>query len=93
MKQILLFFWIFVATSCSFETKKDKTMKIEDVVQKANPWLDYAGVVGVAQSVEKGKDVILVLVSSNTDSLKKQIPKTFHGYPVILKYVGEINAQ
>jgi hypothetical protein len=63
MKQILLFFWIFVVTSCSFET------------------------------VEKGKDVILVLVSSNTDSLKKQIPKTFHGYPVILKYAGEINAQ
>lgn len=68
-------------------------MKIEDVIQKANLWLDYSGVVGVAQSKEKGKDVILVLVSTNADTLKKQIPKTFHGYTVILKEVGEINAQ
>lgn len=93
MKKILILCLIWVFVSCVYEGKHEKNMKIEEAIKSADSWLEFPGVVGVAQSREKGKDVILVLISVSSDSLKNKIPKTFHNFSVIVKEVGEINAQ
>ncbi|MCF2446636.1 hypothetical protein L0657_21950 [Dyadobacter sp. CY345] len=93
MKKVLILclFWVFV--SCVPKGKYEKNMKIEEAIKNADSWLDFPGVVGVAQSREKGHDVILVMISANSDSIKNKIPETFHNFTVIVKEVGEINAQ
>lgn len=93
MKKVLILCWFWVFVSCVHEGKNEKSMKIEEAIKNADSWLDFPGVVGVAQSREKGQDVIVVLISVNTDSVKNKIPETFHNFTVIVKEVGEINAQ
>ena len=50
------------------------------------------GVVGTAIGQDKGKPCILVLTASNTEQIRKKIPATVDGYPVIVQYTGEIRA-
>lgn len=93
MKKVAILFWLIFTFSCTKESKNGYNMKIEEAVRMADPWLDIKGVVGVAQSKEKGKDIILVLISTKPDSLEAAIPATYYGHKVVLKEVGEINAQ
>ena len=58
------------------------------VVEEAAAWLDLDGVELVAPGKQSGRDCIDVGCSRPLDELAGQIPKTFHGYPVVLKDSG-----
>lgn len=62
------------------------------VVEEAAAWLDLDGVELVAPGKQSGRDCIDVGCSRPLDELAGQIPKTFHGYPVVLKDSGTITA-
>ncbi len=66
---------------------------IEQVQQEhTDAWMAMPGVVGTAIGQSKGKPCILILTASNTEQIRKQIPATVEGYPVVVQYVGEIRA-
>jgi hypothetical protein len=66
---------------------------IEQVQQEHTAaWMAIPGVIGTAIGERKGKPCILVLTASSTEQVKKQIPATVDGYPVIVQYVGDIRA-
>lgn len=66
---------------------------IERVQQEhTNAWMAMPGVVGTAIGQSKGKPCILILTASNTEQVRRQIPTTVEGYPVIVQYVSEIRA-
>jgi hypothetical protein len=66
---------------------------IEQVLQEhTNAWMAIPGVVGTALGVEKGRPCILVYTASNTAQMRRQIPSTVEGYPVVIEYVGEVHA-
>jgi hypothetical protein len=66
---------------------------IEQVQQQyTDTWMAIAGVVGTAIGQQNGKPCILVLTASNTDQIRKRIPATVEGYPVVVRYVGEVRA-
>ncbi len=66
---------------------------IEQVQQKhTDAWMDIPGVVGTAIGQSKSKPCILILTASNTEQIRKQVPATVEGYPVVVQYVGEIRA-
>jgi hypothetical protein len=66
---------------------------IEQVQQEHTPaWMAIPGVVGTAIGECKGKPCILVLTSSNTKQIRRKIPATVEGYPVVVQYSGEIHA-
>ena len=46
------------------------------------------GVVGTAIGQSKGKPCIRILTTSNTEQIRKKIPATVDGYPVIVQYIG-----
>jgi len=69
------------------------TKTIEQVQQEHTAaWMAIPGVIGTAIGERKGKPCILVLTASNTEQVKKQIPATVDGYPVVIQYTGEIRA-
>ncbi len=61
-------------------------------IEEAAAWLDLDGVEMVAPGKQSGRDCIDVGCSGPLDELAGQIPKTFHGYPVVLKDSGTITA-
>lgn len=66
---------------------------IEQVQQEhTDAWMAMPGVVGTAIGESKGKPCILILTASNTEQIRRQIPATVEGYPVVVQYVGEIRA-
>jgi hypothetical protein len=66
---------------------------IQQVQQEhTKAWMAIPGVVGTAIGESKGKPCILILTASNTEQIRKQIPATVEGCPVVVRYVGEIRA-
>ena len=64
-----------------------------DAIDAASAWLDIDGVEGVAQGVNDGRDCIVVGCSLPLAELKKKIPETFQGYPVVFADWGIVSAQ
>jgi hypothetical protein len=70
----------------------DKT--IEQVQQEhTEAWMSIPGVVGTALGQCEGKPCILVLTAANTEEVRRTIPSTVEGYPVVVQYTGEIHAR
>lgn len=68
--------------------------KIEEALAKATEkWMDMDGVVGVGQGKIRNQHCIEVFVSFKTTELIKKFPKSFRGYKVKVKEVGELFAQ
>lgn len=61
-------------------------------IEEAAAWLDFDGVEMVAPGKQSGRDCIDVGCSRPLEELAGEIPKTFHGYPVVLKDSGTITA-
>jgi len=55
-------------------------------------WMAIPGVVGTGIGESHGKPCILVFTASNTEEVRKRIPATVDGYPVVVQYTGEIRA-
>jgi hypothetical protein len=56
-------------------------------------WMAIPGVVGTALGQCDGRPCILVLTASNTEQVREEIPPTVDGYPVVVRYSGEIRAR
>jgi hypothetical protein len=70
----------------------DKT--IQQVQEEhTDEWMAIPGVVGTAIGQCDGKPCILVLTASNTEHVRRTIPPTVEGYPVVVQYTGEIHAR
>ena len=66
---------------------------IGQVLREQTPeLLSIPGVVGTAEGSRKGKPCIEVYVVKKTPELRKRIPKSLEGYPVILKETGNIRS-
>ncbi len=69
----------------------DKT--IQQVQQEhTEEWMAIPGVVGTAVGQYKGSPCILVFTASNPDQVKRQIPSTVDGYPIVIQHMGEVRA-
>jgi hypothetical protein len=67
---------------------------IEQVQQEhTEAWMAIPGVVGTAIGQHKGKPCILVFTAANTEQVRRKIPPTVEGYPVVVQYTGEIHAR
>ncbi len=64
---------------------------IEIALDEASTWLDLAGVVGVGQGEEGGRDCIVVMVAFTSEELTQKLPSVFHGFSVVIQDTGEIN--
>lgn len=87
-----------MATGCRNASNTESTSQtemkqpIEVVLARHAPTLmKIEGVVGVAQGLtEDGEDCLKVLVVADTPELRRQIPTTLEGYPVVLRPTGEL---
>ncbi|MGQ9611169.1 MAG: hypothetical protein ACUVWN_17860 [bacterium] len=69
------------------------TKSIEEVIEKyTDELMSISGVVGIGQGIKDNKPCVMVLIIKDTPELKKKIPKTLDGYPVVIEVVGEIRA-
>jgi hypothetical protein len=67
---------------------------IEQVQQKhTDAWMAIPGVIGTAIGQSEGKPCILVFTAANTEEVRRKIPLTVEGYPVVVQYTGEIHAR
>ena len=67
---------------------------IEQVQQEhTDAWMAIPGVVGTAIGQYQGKPCILVFAAADTELIKRKIPPTVDGYPVVVQYTGEIHAR
>ncbi len=60
--------------------------------EHTDKWMMLPGVIGTAIGQCEGKPCILVLTASNTEQVRRIIPSTVEGYPVVVQYVGEVRA-
>ena len=66
---------------------------IEQVQEKhTDEWMAIPGVVGTAIGLRKGNPCILVFTDSNTEQVRRKIPPTVEGYPVVVQYMGKVRA-
>jgi hypothetical protein len=55
-------------------------------------WMAIPGVVGTAIGLHEGKPCIMVLIATDSEEIRGQIPAIVEGYPVVVQYTGEIRA-
>ena len=66
---------------------------IEQVQQEhTDAWMAVPGVVGTAIGQCKGKPCILIFTTSSPEHIRRTIPSTVEGYPVVVERMGEIRA-
>ncbi len=66
---------------------------IEQVQQgHTDDWMAIPGVVGTAIGQDRGKPCIVILTASSAEQMREKIPATVDGYPVVIRYSGEIDA-
>jgi hypothetical protein len=66
---------------------------IQQVQQEhTNEWMAIPGVAGTAIGQRGSKACILVLAASDSEQIRREIPATVEGYPVVIEYTGEIRA-
>lgn len=69
------------------------TKTIQQVQEEhTDEWMAIPGVVGTAIGQQDGKPCILILTASNTEQVRQKIPSSVEGYPVVVRFVGEIRA-
>ena len=68
-----------------------KTIK-EVQAMYTDEWMSNPGVVGTAIGESEGKSCIKVFVLEETEELRKKIPSSSEGFPVILESTGEFRA-
>jgi hypothetical protein len=91
---------LFAGASCrraeTFEPQGVGAMPgktIEQVQQEhTKAWMAMPGVVGTAIGQCKGKPCILIFTASNPEQVRRKIPSTVEGYPVLIQHTGEIRA-
>lgn len=67
---------------------------IQQVQEEHTPaWMALPGVVGTAIGQCDGRPCILILTAANTEQIRKEIPATVDGYPVVVQYSGPIRAR
>ena len=68
-------------------------MNIDKVLDNhQNQIMDIPGVVGVGIGNKDGKPAIVVMVKQLTPELKRRLPQTLEGCPVVVEQSGEIIA-
>ena len=66
---------------------------IEQVQEEhTGEWMAIPGVVGTAIGECEGRPCILVLTASNMERVRREIPPMVDGYPVVVRYIGEVRA-
>lgn len=76
----------------SFLHKKHK-MTIKEVLEKhTDDWMEIPGVIGTGEGKSVGKPCIVIFMQSNSESIKKKIPKKVDGFKVIFQETGEVKA-
>jgi hypothetical protein len=66
---------------------------IEQVQQEhTDAWMAIPGVIGTGIGRSDDKPCILVFTASNTEQVRRAIPATVEGYPVVVRHSGEIRA-
>lgn len=95
-RRLLVFVFIAAmpAVFCQPNKESRDTMPTRDVKTVMEAHVDnlmaMPGVAGVAISeLEDGTPCIMVMVVELTDELKRTIPKTLEGHPVIIEVSGE----
>jgi hypothetical protein len=77
----------------SGQTQRMAGKTIQQVQEEhTDAWMTIPGVVGTGIGQDKGKPCILVFTVSNTEQVKRKIPSTVEGYPVVVQYIGEVRA-
>ncbi|NIR48464.1 hypothetical protein GWO43_08595 [candidate division KSB1 bacterium] len=97
---ILVFMFAFTTVNCSKKVEDQQgeatmsSKSIQDVLKEhGRTLMDIPGVEGVGQGLtDDDQDCVRVFVSSMTPEVKKQVPKTLDGYPVIIEVTGEFKA-
>lgn len=82
--------------SCRNANETNNTMEtIESAVQSASEeFMKFDGVVGVGQGKnEQDRDCILLFTAQDSASLSRKIPPTYKGYKVVIKLLGDVEAQ
>ncbi len=67
----------------NFKNALDKAVKLTEI----------QGIAGVAETEFNNKKAILVLTSTEDQSINDKIPAEIDGYKTIIQFVGEIDAQ
>lgn len=66
---------------------------IEQVQQEhTDAWMAIPGVVGTAIGQCGGKPCILILTAAPAEQIRRKIPETVEGYPVVVQHIGEVRA-
>lgn len=67
---------------------------IEQVQEEhADEWMAIPGVVGVGVGRCQDTPCILVFTDSDTAAIRRKVPSSVDGYPVVLQYAGEIRSR
>ena len=61
--------------------------------EHTDQWMAIPGGVGAALGECDGKPCILVFTSSDTAQVRRKIPATVDGYPVVVQPMGEVRAR
>lgn len=90
---MLISITIVIASCSTIHNQNMPTKPIEVILaQHTDELMSIPGVVGTAQGLQNDKPCITVLVIKDTPELRKKIPKTIEGYPVLVLETGEIQA-
>ena len=68
------------------------TQSIDQAMDDASKWADIPGVVLVGQG-ETAEGAPCIIVKVTTEDVRRQIPPTFEGFPVIVDVTDEIVAE
>jgi hypothetical protein len=75
------------------QTRQMNHRTIEQVQQAyTDAWMEIPGVIGTGIGQFKDKPCILVFTASNAEQVRRRIPATVEGYPVLIQHAGEIRA-
>lgn len=66
---------------------------IEQAVEQASGWLDLEGVEFVGQGEHEGAACVLVGVSHPVEEMRGRLPRSLHGYPVVVQASGRVQAR
>ncbi len=102
MTKLVTFITVLFLMGCdstSNISKKDTTttkttVTVSDILAKySDTWMQVEGVVGTGEGRYQDKPCVKVFVESSTELIKKEIPSSVHGIPVVIEVTGEIRAQ
>ena len=66
---------------------------IEAAIEEASVWTEVDGIEFVGQGEEEGVDCILVGVSRPVEEIRSRLPKSLHGFRVVVQSSGILQAE